>query len=120
MDKVQSDLVEWYRLETEFFRDHIRHTRGIGQAKSRNQKVEENWSNCGELGRGGFRVVHKQVQETIGHYRAVKTIDKRLHTEIYYSMELPVIAILAKVCVVTPEGIYLAGGLLLLQFALVV
>jgi len=47
------------------------------------------------------------VQKTTGHYGAVKAIDKRLHAEIYYSRELLVMAILAKVCVVTPEGIRL-------------
>jgi len=120
MKNLQSDLVEWYKLGKEFFQDHVRHMRCVAQSKSRNQKVEEDWTNCGELGRGGFGVVHKQIQETTGHYRAVKTIDKRLHSKIHYSSEVLVMAILAKVCVVTPEGIRLTGGLLLLQFALAV
>jgi len=103
MDETQSDLIVWYKLETEFLPDHIRHTRYITKAKSRNDKVKENWSNCGELGRGGFGIVHKQIQETTGCYRAVKTIDKRLHSKIQYSRELLVMAILAKVCTLTPE-----------------
>jgi len=65
--------------------------------------VKEDWRNCGELGRGGFGVVHKQVQETTSNYRAVKTIDKRLHSKIHYSREVLVMAILAKVCVLTPK-----------------
>jgi len=61
MDKTQSDSVVWYKLETEFFQDHVRHTKYIAKAKSRNEEVKEDWRNCGELGRGGFGVVHKQV-----------------------------------------------------------
>jgi len=111
MENTRSDLVVWYELETEFFQDHVRHTKYLAKAKNRNEKVKEDWSNCGELGRGGFGVVHKQVQETTGHYRAVKTIDKRLHPKIYYSRELLVMAILAKVRVLTSEGIHSAGRL---------
>ena len=105
MDKVQSDLVEWYKLETEFFQDHVRHTRYMAQAKRRNQKVEEDWRNCGELGRGGFGVVHRQMEKATGHYRAVKMIDKRLPLKVDYSRELLVMAVLAKVCVLTGRGI---------------
>jgi len=100
MDETQSDLIVWYKLETEFFQDHIRHT---GYIASRNEEVNEEWRNCGELGRGGFGVVYKQTQETTGICRAVKTIDKRLHAKIHYSRELLVMAILAKVCALTPE-----------------
>ncbi|KAG0643278.1 kinase-like domain-containing protein [Tuber brumale] len=96
MDKAQSDLVVWYRLETEFFRDHVRHTRYLGEEKDRNRKVKEDWSNCGELGKGGFGVVHKQIQKSTGHYRAVKTVDKSLPHKLDYSRELLVMAILAK------------------------
>ena len=53
MDGAQSDLVLWYKLETVFFRDHVRHTRYAGKARNRNEKVKEDWSNCDELGRGG-------------------------------------------------------------------
>ncbi|KAG0643276.1 kinase-like domain-containing protein, partial [Tuber brumale] len=93
-----SDLVMWYKLETEFFHDHVRHTRYLEKAKDRNKEEKLNWSNCGELGKGGFGVVHKQVQKTTGHYRAIKTIDKRLSHKLDYSRELLVMAILAKVC----------------------
>jgi len=120
MDKAQSDLIVWYRLETEFFPDHVRHTRYLAKAKNRGEKVKEEWRNCGELGRGGFGTVNKQIQETIGHYRAVKTIDKRLHPKVHYSRELLVMAILAKVCVITPEGIHSSGSLPLLHDTLIV
>ena len=103
MNKAQSDLVEWYKLETEFFQDHVRHTKYLGKAKNRNEKVKEDWSNCGELGRGGFGIVHKQIQKTTGHCRAVKTIDKRLPHKLDYSRELLVMAILAKVCFSLPR-----------------
>ena len=103
MDKAQSDLVVWYKLETEFFQHHVRHTKYVGKAKNRDEKVEENWSDCGELGRGGFGVVYKQIEKTTGHYRALKMIDKRPPLRLDYSRELLVMAILAKVCFVNPE-----------------
>ncbi|KAG0643271.1 kinase-like domain-containing protein, partial [Tuber brumale] len=96
MDKPQSDLVMWCKLETEFFPKHVRHTRYLEKAKDRNKKVKEDWSNCGELGKGGFGVVHKQIRKTTGHYRAVKTIDKKLSPKLDYTRELLVMALLAK------------------------
>jgi len=120
MDKTHSDLIVWYRLKTEFFQDHIRHTRYVEKAKNRGEKVKEDWRNCGELGRGGFGVVNKQIEETTGHYRAVKTIDKRLHPKVHYSRELLVMAVLAKVCAITPEGIHPSDSLPPLPDTLVV
>ena len=99
IDKAQSDLIVWYKLETEFFQDRVRHTRYLGRAKNRNEKVKEDWSNCGELGRGGFGIVHKQIQKATGHCRAVKMIDKRPSIRFDYSRELLVMAILAKVLI---------------------
>ncbi|KAG0124693.1 kinase-like domain-containing protein [Tuber indicum] len=97
MDKAQSDLVVWYRIETEFRQDHVTHTRYVERARCRGEKVKEVWRDCEELGRGGFGVVHKQIQRATGHYRAVKTIDKsRLPPDLDYSRELLVMAILAK------------------------
>ena len=103
MDKTQSDLVEWYKLETEFFPDYVRHTYYVREAKNKNEKVMENWRNCGELGRGGFGVVHNQIEKTTGRCRAVKTIDKRPYPKDDYSRELLVMAILSKVGVIIPE-----------------
>ena len=113
MDNAQSDLVEWYKLETEFFPDHVRHTRYLGEARNRNKKVKEDWSNCGELGSGGFGVVYKQIRKTTGRYRAVKAIDKRPPLRLDYSRELLVMAILAKVGALIPEAFRL--GLLPLE-----
>jgi len=70
----------------------------------RYEKNEEDWKNCGELGKGGSGVVHKQIQETTGRYRAVKTIDKRQALD--YFREVLVMAILSKVCALTPERIH--------------
>jgi len=103
MDAAQSDLVEWYKLETEFFQDHVRHTRYVEKGRNMYKKVNEDWSNCGELGKGGFGVVIKQVRGTTAHFRAVKTIDKKLSRGLDYSRELLIMAILAKVCVLVPE-----------------
>ncbi|PUU79033.1 kinase-like domain-containing protein [Tuber borchii] len=96
MDRVQSDLVEWYKLETEFFHDHVRHTRYVEKARNRNEKVKEDWRNCEELGRGGFGIVHKQIEKATGDYRAVKAIDKRQPLSVDYPRELLVMAKLAK------------------------
>ena len=107
MGKAQSDLIEWYKLETEFLQDSVRHKKYLGKAKNRNEKAKEDWSNCGELGRGSFGVVHKQIEQTTGQYRAVKTVDKRLPNEVDYSRELLMMAILAKVCLLIPKRILL-------------
>ena len=108
MAKTQSDLIEWYKLETEFFQDHVRHTKYLREAKNRNVKVKENWTNCGYLGRGGFGVVYKQIEKDTGRYRAIKIIDKRLLPRSDYSGELLVMAILAKVGVPIPEAFRLS------------
>jgi len=106
MNTAQSDLVEWYKLETEFFQDHVRHTRYVEKRGNKYKKVKVDWNDCGELGRGGFGVVNKQVRGTAAHYRAVKTIEKRrLPSGFDYSRELLIMAILAKVCVLVPEGV---------------
>ena len=104
MGAVQSDLVEWYKLETEFFQDRIRHTRYVEKEKNRYKRVKEDWRNYGELGTGGFSTVYKQVRGTTGRYRAVKAIDKRrLPPNFDCSRELLVMAILAKVCFLVPK-----------------
>jgi len=102
---AQPDLVEWYKLDTEFFQDYVRHTRYVGKAKNRNKEVKKEWSNCGELGRGGFSVIYKQIEKTTGQYRAVKAIDKGPPLRPDHSTELLAMAKLAKVCVLAPEEI---------------
>ena len=101
--KAQSNLIAQHKLETEFFPDRVRHANCLREANNRNEKVKEDWSNCGELGKGGFGVVHRQREKTTGRYRAVKTIHKRLPLKLDYSRELFVMAILTKVCGLTPE-----------------
>jgi len=102
---AQSDLVERYRLDTEFFQDYVRHTRYMGEGENGNEEIEEYWSNCGELGKGGFSVVYKQIQKTTGQYRAVKAIDKGPPLRPDHSTELLAMAKLANVCVLAPEEI---------------
>lgn len=69
------------------------------------------------LGKAGFRVVHRQIQETTDHYRTVKEIDKRVPHKLDYSSEFLVMAISAKVCFLSPKGS--RPGSLLLQDILV-
>ena len=103
---AQSDLAEWYKLETGFFHDHVRHTRYLEKEKNRYKRVKEDWRNCGGLDTGGFGAVHEQVRGTTGLHR-VKTVDKRsLLPNFDYSRELLVMALLAEVCVLVPEGLY--------------
>ena len=68
MDWARSDLLAWYKLETEFFSDHFRHTNYVREAKARNEKMREDWSNCGELGKGGSGVVYRQIEKNTGRY----------------------------------------------------
>ena len=105
-NRPQSGLVERYKLDTEFFQDHVRHTRYVEKAKNRYEKVKEEWSNCGELGKGGFGVVHKQIQKTTGRYRAVKIIEKGPPLRPDYSRELALMAKLAKVRTLTSGEIF--------------
>jgi len=115
MSTVRSDLVEWYKLETEFFQDRVRHTRYVEKGKNRYKRMKEDWRNCEELGTGGFGTVYKQVRGTTGSYRAVKAIDKRrLPLELECSRELLVMAILAKVCLLVPGRLHHPLGIFLL------
>ena len=105
MDEAQPDSTPPRTPENEFFQDHVRRTRYVEKTKNRNETMTEEWRNCEELGRGGFGVVYKQIQKATGHYRAVKTIEKRLAFPLDYSSEHLVMAKLAKVCVLTFEEI---------------
>ena len=93
-------------------------TQDVWKRGNRNEEVKGGWINCGELGRGGFGVVHKQIQKDAGHYRAVKMIDRAQSSTLNCFRELLVIAKLSKVCVLTIEGISLS--LLPLQVCLIV
>lgn len=93
-------------------------TRNFWRRGDKDGEAGEGWINCGELGRGGFGVVHKQIQKDTGHYRAVKMIDKTQASTLHCFRELIVMAKLAKVCVVTPAGIF--PSLLPLQGRLIV
>ena len=105
MNTTQSDLVEWYKLETEFFQDHARHTKYVEKEKNRYVRKKDNWSNYEELGAGALSVIYKQVRGTTGRYPAVKMIGKRrLPPNFDYSRELLVGALLAKVCLLDPKG----------------
>ena len=103
MDEARSDLIVSRKLETKFFRDHVRHTRYVREAKGGYKKEVDDWRNCGELGKGGSGIVHKQIEVTTGRYRAVKTIDKKKAPD--YSRELHVMTILEEVCLI-PERIH--------------
>ncbi|PUU73757.1 hypothetical protein B9Z19DRAFT_1134531 [Tuber borchii] len=96
MDNTQSNLISSYKLESEFLQNRVKHTRYKEKAKNKDGKVKEEWNDCGELGSGGFGVVYKQIQRATGNYRAVKTIHKRQASMLDSSMEVLVIAMLAK------------------------
>lgn len=113
MDKTQSDLISRYKLETEFLQGWVRHTRIVERAGNRNEKIQEDWHDCGELGSGGFGRVSREVQEGTDHYRAVKTIKRTPASRLDYSRELLVMAKLAKVCVLSPSLLPLRDYLVL-------
>ena len=102
-NRAQYRLIERYKLQTEFFQDYVRHTTYVGKEENRDEKVNEEWSNGGELGKGGFGVVHKQIEKAAGQYRAVKAIDKRLLLGQDYFRELLVMIRLVEVCVLALE-----------------
>ncbi|PUU79018.1 kinase-like domain-containing protein [Tuber borchii] len=85
-----------HKVEAEFFPNHVGHTNCLREATNTYKEVEEHWSNCGELRSGGFGVIHRQMEETTRHYRALKTIHMRLLLKLNYSRELLMMAILAK------------------------
>jgi len=105
MDKTQSELISRDKLETEFLQGCIKHTRYVEKEKNKDAKVKEEWSDCGQLGSGGFGVVYKQIQRATGNYRAVKTIHKKQAYTLDSSREVLVMGKLAKVRVLTLEGI---------------
>ena len=62
MNTDASYLVELYKPETEFFQDHVRHTRTVESARGGYKRVKEDWRNSEELGTGSFGIVYKQVE----------------------------------------------------------
>jgi len=102
MVKTLVDSVERYKLNTEFFQEHVQHTDG-GIAKNK-VTVKGYWSSVGEPGRGGSGVVRKQIHDTTGNCRALKIIDKWLPSNKNYARELHMMAILSEVCALTPRG----------------
>ena len=94
--------------------------RNMGYAekvKNRRDRVKVEWSNCGELGWGGFVVVHRQIEKTSERYRGVN-IDRRPLPPKFDYLQLLATAMLAEVCVLTPDGNF--ASLLPLQNCLAV
>ena len=57
---AQADLIEWCKLETEFFQDQVRHTRYVEKERGGCLGKGDNRSSCEELGAGASNVVYKQ------------------------------------------------------------
>jgi hypothetical protein len=97
MNSKQSELAEYFRVETQFFPDHVGHTTYSSDPSARWRKTEEKWYIVKEIGRGGFGTVRLE-KELEGRLRAVKVINKRqLDPQIDYGRELQAMGMLSKV-----------------------
>lgn len=96
----QSDLLEHFRLETEFQPDHVVHfTYPPGPTGGwRKEKIAQKWVTGGRLGSGGFGSVHRQDLEGGREpaVRAVKEIAKRQLQGVNYVHEVLALAKLSK------------------------
>ena len=91
-ESLQADLVEHYRLETYFGGASVSHTIYSPSIH------KEEWRRGGEIGRGGFSVVHIEngPKDSV---RAVKVIDKRTSLpRLDLTRELSIMSFLTKVC----------------------
>ncbi|KAG0123956.1 kinase-like domain-containing protein [Tuber indicum] len=85
---LESDLVESYRLNTEYDGNLARYGEyPLGRLK-------EDWRVCEVLGRGSHSVVRKHWEERTGRVRAVKSIDKSGYP--FHAREFNIMAILNK------------------------
>ena len=93
-------VIDYHKLDTEFFNGHVRHTTFHSDASRgrRRVKVVKKWYRGRELGRGSFGTVFLERSEE-GEWRAVKEIakDKNSKVTIDYRRELMAMAVLAKV-----------------------
>ena len=97
--------VDYHKLDTKFFADHVQHTtfRSDASQGRRRVKVVKKWYRDRELGRGSFGTVFLERSEKErsekGEYRAVKEIakDKNSRIMIDYKRELTAMAMLTKV-----------------------
>ncbi len=89
------DLVDHFRLETQFLPNHIVSTSNVGRRKVR---VEKRWIKGKRVGRGTFGDVWLETGSD-GDKRAVKTIEKQITSryKIDYMKELFAMAKLSKV-----------------------
>jgi hypothetical protein len=98
-----SDLIDHFKLDAQYFSDHILHTEYVSDPARglRKAKVEKRWYRQGNIGHGGFGAVWLEVQregESIKAHRAVKEIHKgRMKAvNIDYRTELLALAKLSK------------------------
>ncbi|KAG0640228.1 kinase-like domain-containing protein [Tuber brumale] len=83
-----SDLVESYRLNTEYDGNRLRYSESPARG------VVETWSVGEVLGRGSHGVVRKHQEERTGRVRAVKSIEKSKNP--FHAREFIIMAILNK------------------------
>jgi len=91
-ESLQADLVEHYQLETHFGEASVSHTIYSPSIH------KEEWRYGGEIGRGGFSVIHLEHGPK-DSARAVKVIDKRTFSpRLDLTRELSIMSFLTKVC----------------------
>ena len=93
----QDKIIDYHKLQTKFFDNHVQHTTYHSDAARgrRKVKVVKTWRKGQELGRGTFGTVFLETSE-IGEQRAVKEI-ARGQGKFDYKRELMAMAILTKV-----------------------
>lgn len=104
LESSSSDLIDHFKLDAEYFSDHILHTEYVSDPARglRKVKVEKRWYRQGNIGHGGFGAVWLEEQRegrSIKAQRAVKEIHKG-HMEavnIDYRRELLALAKLSRV-----------------------
>jgi hypothetical protein len=104
LESSGSDLINHFKLDAEYFSDHILHTEYVSDPARglRKVKVEKRWYRQTNIGHGGFGAVWLEVRregESIKAQRAVKEINKgRMKAvKIDYRTELLALAKLSKV-----------------------
>lgn len=101
-----SDLIDHFKLDTEFFPDYVQHVSLKSDASRLQRKIRvvQRWRRQEVLGHGTFGIVWLE-KENDGETRAVKEVSKITaeRANIDYTRELAALAKLSKVCLVRPK-----------------
>jgi hypothetical protein len=101
-----SDLIDHFKLDTEFFPDYVQHVflKSDASLLQRRVRVTQRWRRQDVLGHGALGIVWLE-KENDGGTRAVKEVSKNIaeRASIDYRRELATLAKLSKVCLARPK-----------------